>query len=277
MSHGVLKAFLSRCSPEKQRALGKFLPEREQKELFENSSSFDPSCLANPFALERVHWSWFLPTLKAYPENDQKLFLSALSPTSAKNLAKTLTLSSYLQDISELAKSYLRKVLLDSLIGPEEFLLPPDCVGDGPLKKLLESSKKELTKLIDFLSLYDLAAEQRLIVETKMLKKIYSLLSDDERKFLKHALAVKEPFFIARMGLDRWDGSEEALRTLLHKRGLARFAAGLSGQEPGLIWYVCHALDIGRGTALFKQCAKEKIQDVTDRVVKQIEELLVLL
>lgn len=276
-SETVLKAFLSRCKPEKKRALEQFLPQEERLRLEKMpalAEELKPEGFANGNVLEKVHWSWFLPTLKTYPENEQKLFLSVLSPHAAKNLAKALTLSSYSQEMTEVARAYLRQILLNSLLGPHDRLVPTDYLPPSPLKPLINLSKKELTRLIDFLSLHDLAAELRQIVETKILKKIYSLLSEEERKFLKNAMAYKEHFVLARMGLDRWDGSEETLRTLLHRRGLTRFGAGLSGQDPDFIWYVCHQLDIGRGNALFKQCTREPIHGVTDVIIRQIEELL---
>jgi len=273
----VLKAFLSRCDPEKKRALERFLPEGERLRLEEMPTFVEevtPEGFSNGGMLEKVHWSWFLPTLKTYSEEEQKLFLSSVSPYAAKNLAHALGLSSYAQEISVVAKGFLRKILLSTLVGPHDRLLPVDYLPPTPLKPLLGLSKKELTRLIDLLSLHDLAAELRQIVETKILKKIYSLLSEEERKFLKNAMAHKEPFILTRIGLDRWDGDEEALRLLLHRRGLARFAAALSGQDPDFIWYICHQLDIGRGNALFKLCAKEPVHGVTDAVIRQIEELL---
>jgi hypothetical protein len=91
---------------------------------------------------------------------------------------------------------------------------------------------------------------------------------------LKIAAAHKEHFTLARMGLDRWDGSEESFRLLLHRRGIARLGVGLSGQDPDFIWTICHQLDIGRGNTLFKLCAKEPIHGVSDAVIRQIQELL---
>lgn len=259
----VLKAFLK-----KNPSLERFLPTEEladfPEEIEADKFSSDP-------ILGRVHWSWFLPTLKAYPETEQKLFLSALSPYAAKNLAKTLTLSLNGAELSEVGKAFLKKTLLDSVQSAP--LMPVEYLPPSPLNRLLSLSKKELTQLIDLLSMHDLAAELRQIVETKILKKIYSLLSEKERSVLKTATAHKDPFASERLGLDRWDGSEETLRTLLHKRGLARLGAGLSGQDPDLIWYICHQLDIGRGNALHKLCAKEAIHGLSDVILRQIEEL----
>lgn len=274
----VLKAFLSRCPPEKTRALERFLPEGERLQLEKLphfAEEVTPEGFTNDGMLEKVHWSWFLPTLKTYADSEQRLFLSSVSAFAAKNLAKVLKIASYAnQEITEVARSFLRQLLLHSLIGPEDRLLPINYLPASPLTQLLNLSKKELIQLIDSLSIYDLAAELRQIVETKILKKIYSFLSEKEKNFLKVASAHKEHFVLARVGLDRWDGTEESFRMLLHRRGLARLGVALSGQDPDFIWYICHQLDIGRGNALFKLCTKEATHGVTDVIIKQIVDIL---
>lgn len=273
----VLKAFLSRCEPHEKGALERFLP-FEQRQIIDTLPDIEEEIQLENFSnaniLEKVHWSWFLPAIKLYPESEQKLFLSALNPHSEKNLAKVLTLSIGGSDVTEIGRSFLRKILLDSLTGPKDDLLPINYLPRSPLNRLLKLTKKELTSLIDHLSLYDLAIELRQIVETKILKKIYSLLSEGERMTLKALTGHKESFSLGKLGLERWDGSEELLRTLLHKRGLTRFGAGLSGQDPDFVWYICHQLDIGRGSALYKLCMNEPIHGVTDAIIKQIEENL---
>ncbi len=273
----VLKAFLSRYEPESKKALERFLQAGEKEELETLpllEEDLDLERFSNGNILERVHWSWFLPTLKLYPEPEQKLFLSALSSYAEKNLARALTLSAGGNGVSSVGKAFLRKVLLDSLIGPKDQMLPLSYLPKTPLQKLLNLTKKELTHLIDRLSLYDLAIELRQIVETKILKKIYSLLSGEERNILQTISSHKEPFQLGRLNLEKWDGSEESLRTLLHKKGLARFGAGLSGQDPDFIWYICHQLDIGRGSALHKLGLKEPIPGVTEVIIHQIAENL---
>ncbi|OGN56611.1 MAG: hypothetical protein A3D96_05665 [Chlamydiae bacterium RIFCSPHIGHO2_12_FULL_44_59] len=273
----VLKAILSKLTPERRQELERYLPEEKRLALDNLPSpllppNFDEINLSS--ILEKVHWSWFLPTLKSYSVMEQKLFVSSLNPYAGKNLARTLTLSLNGRDLTEVARSYLRKLLLDSLLGPEMSILPISCLPASSLDPLLYVTKKELTELIDHLSIQDLAVELRQIVETKMLKKIYIFLTDEEKKLLKLASGTKDSFTLGKLGLDRWDGSEESLRLLLHRRGLQRLGVGLSGQHPDFIWYICHQLDIGRGTALNKACTKEPIPNITPVVFKQIEELL---
>jgi hypothetical protein len=271
----VLKAFLSRAPEAKREALLRFLPEPERLKLAEIPAFEEKISPERYNLLEYVHWSWFLPTLKTYPEKEQKLFLSALSPVAAQNLSAALDIPDFSQKMSETARGFFNQILMSSLLGPHHRLTPIDYIAPSPVTPLLRLSKKELIQLISLLSLYDLSAELRQIVETKILKKIYSFLSKTEQKFLKQIMAQqKESLSFLRMGLDRWDGTEEAFRHQLHRKGLIRFAAALSGQDPDLIWYIGHQLDIGRGTTLLKLCAKETAPSLTEGVIRQIEELL---
>jgi hypothetical protein len=272
----VLKALLSNVAPEKRARLQKFLSADTQKRLDQIPSfHIEYQESEKGISLEQIHWSWLIPTLKTYSAKDQKLFLSALSPHVSENLSEELHLSSTpKEELRHIGASFLRQILLSHLIGHKSKIVPPDYLPDSPLKPLLKLTKKKLTRLIDFLSLYDLAAEIRQIVETKILKKIYSLLSEEEKKFLKIAMTHKEPYPVPRLKLEKWDGSEESLHLLLHKRGLARLGAALSLQIQDLAWYVCHQLDIGRGNTLLKLCAQEAPSDLGAAMTKQIEELL---
>ena len=263
---------------ERATQLERFLSEEERLHLEKirpAQDAFASIDFSNEQMLERVHWSWFLPTLKSYPEPEQKLFVYSLSAFSAKNLAKVLTLSTIEKpQLTGIARTFFRQVLLDSLLGEHNDLLPIHLLPPSELSSLLTHSKQELIQLIDALSIYDLAVELRQIVETKMLRKIYSFLTKKELEQLQIASAHKETFTLQRVALDRWDGTEESFRSLLHKRGLARLGLALSGQHPDFIWYLCHQLDIGRGSALFKLCAPEPTPGITEAICKQIAELL---
>jgi hypothetical protein len=273
-SEWVLKAFLSRRPSEERRSLERFLPEDERLLLAQIPELQSGDEFSHSLVLDDVHWSWFLPTLKSYSEKEQAVFLEALSPAVAENLRRALQIETVADPITDMAKSFLRSQLLHSLIGPNEGRLPPSFLPASPLNVLLTLSKKDLIRLIDLLPLPDLAAEMRQIVETKILKKLYSFLSEEQKAAMKHLSSQREPLSSSRMGLERWDGAEESLRALLHRRGLARLGLALSGQDPDLVWTLCHRLDIGRGNALFKLCAPEPVANATEAAQRQIEELL---
>jgi len=139
---------------------------------------------------------------------------------------------------------------------------------------LLTLSKNKLIKLIDFLSLYDLAKELKFIVEKEKLKKIYSYLNPDEKLFLKSILHYTEPFTTQKIGIDKYSNNKKALKNALHIRGLMRLAIALSGENIDLIWYVCHYLDIGRGSYIFKECKKEKVANVSDVICSEILKII---
>ncbi len=273
----ILKAFLSRCPPEKQSRLEKFLPEAKRLRLSE-APSF-PHILAEgkptaPSLLDLVHWSWFLPTLKTYSQTEQTAFLSALPSSAALNLSKSLQIPYTFMPLTEIARSYFQNLLKRSLVSYKENLLPPEYLPPSPLNELLRLSKKQLIHLVNLLSLHDLAAELRQIVETKILKKIYSFLTEEERKRLKELSSYKEHPALARLSLERWDGQEDSLRVLLHRRGLVRLSLALSAQDPDLIWYLGHQFDIGRGTSLLTLCAKETASERSESMIREIDELM---
>lgn len=273
----ILNAFLSRQDEAKRERLLSFLSEKEKSRLSQMplfGQTVTPEDFSNGSMLERVHWSWFLPTLKSYSLTEQELFLAALDESAAKPLSEQIPCKIAKKPLTPIGKAYLRQVLLDSLIGPHDRLIPAGFLPPSPLNNLLKLSKKKLTLLIDLLSMHDVASEVKQIVETKILKKLYSFLSEAQKKFLKQAAAKPEPFSLPKIGLDRWDGTEDSLRHVLHRRGLGRLGIALSGQTPALIWYVCHQLDIGRGNALFKLSTKEAVHNVIDAAARQVEELL---
>lgn len=273
----VLKALLTRLSDEQRRLLESFIPESE-KELIANLPPFDKEIDITDFSkdsfLDRVHWSWLLPTLKSYGTKEQQLFISALSFHAQEELRKILKLKTSSIDITEMGKGYIRKLLLESLVGPTSKILDPEFFPSSPLNQLCKISKKQLVGIINHLALYDLAFELRQIVETKILKKLYSLLTDEQKKILSKITAHFDPTHLPKLGLDRWDGTEETLKILLHRRGITRLGIALSGQNEDLIWTICHHLDIGRGSALLKACAKDPIHGLSDVIIHQIKELL---
>lgn len=267
----VLKSFLNTLPQERQTELLRLVPKETQERL--EAISTDQREYSGSF-FDIVHWSWFIPTLKTYSQNEQKLFLRALDGATQESLREELKLENPLEPLSQTGELFFKQVLLTSLTGARDRLLPIEYLPTSPVKELLHLSKKTLIHLIDFLSLFDLAHELRQIVETKILKRIYSLLSKEKRNFLKVAMAYKESFASSKIGLDRWEGPKEAFNTLLHRRGLMRLGTALSHQHPDLVWYFCHRLDIGRGNTLFKLSQKEVSSSMAEQAVRQLEEVL---
>ena len=272
----AFKMFLSSAPDERKQRLLRFLSEEETlrlRELQDLAAKPDQEAWAFQSLLDSVHWSWLIAPLKTYSSHEQKLFLASLDPSLSEPIAKSLHLFGSLSSISKTAKNYFRSCLENSLLTDEKALLPMQYLAENPLSELLKCSKKQLMHLVDLLSLQDLAAELRHIVETKTLKKIYSFLTKEEQKRLKEISSQKDLFPTKRLSLGRWDGTEESLRLLLHKRGLARLGLALSGQDPQFVWYLIHQFDIGRA-ALIQLALKKATDERSESICQEIKELI---
>jgi len=278
-SDWVLKTILNRYPEQGEKALKAFLSDAEN---FRLNGLPEPNIEADreeePI-LDRVHWSWLVPQLKSKTLREQKLFLQVLPLAAKQGLRNELkhTISSKdkspKEDLREIGKKFLIEILTEGLMGTPITILPVYFLPPSPLSNLLNVQKNEIIRLIDFLALYDLITEIKQIVETKILKKIYSFLSKQEKQFLKQvALVPSYPF--SRLLLNKWDGTEQSLRTLLHKKGISRLGAALSTQHPDFIWYVCHQLDIGRGTSLAKIAETAVPSHIGTALIRQVAELL---
>ncbi len=278
-SEWVLKAILNRYPASTRESLARFLPKAERDRLDAMPSTTLETDVEEPPLLERVHWSWLLPTLESQSPREQKLFLSALPLQVKENLCRELKIKAPpKEELSKAFQEFAVQTFSESLTGEPVELLPVYFLPPTPLSRLLHLDKQKLVQLIDALALNDLAWELRQIVETKILKKIYSFLSEEEKKSLKKAVTHKKATPVSRLSLEKWNGTEESLRLLLHRRGLARFGAALSAQHPDFIWYICHQLDIGRGKALEKLSLSNAASDAARRadpaIIRQIEEFL---
>ena len=263
-----LKAYLE---IEGNESLHKYLQPETLEELQNLPELSIPSYFNPSQPLEKIHWSWFLPILQESSDEEKKILLAAFPEHGAKALSEALQIEPE-STLTSAGKSYFSQVLFQSFLQSNPAPLPPECLPESSLNRLTTLSKKDLLRLIDSLSLFDLAIEIRQIVETKILKKLYSFLQEGEKAFLKQVSITKEGPLLPKMGLDRWDGTEEALRHLLHKRGVQRFAIALSGSHPDLIWHIAHQLDRGRGGTLLKLVAPERVPQWTELAIHHIED-----
>lgn len=264
-----LKLFLSQSRQSPDQLL-RFLPPKKREKIAALPPMQWNGKTISPF--EGIHWSWFIPVLERYAPKDQKILTQALNQKAQKSISLSFKWTKLITKSAPVLNAFLRQTLWSGLVGTED-PLPVECLPSSPLNSLLDLDKKKLIHLIDLLSLYDLAIEMRQIVETKILKKIYSFLSEDETRFLKAMTGYKEPHPFPRLDFLHWDGTESQFRIALHKKGLFRLGVALSGQNPDLIWHLSRRLDIGRGKTLLKMCQKEAVPHLSVWVAKQIEEL----
>jgi len=257
-----LYKYLTESEAKKIKSLPNFQKKVSTKDLFQNS------------IIDSVHYSWFIPLLNIYSKKESIFFLMALKPSYRKSLADILGIKSFQENINNSAKEFLKNLLLRSLIKKEDFLLPIECLFENKLNILLSLSKKELIKLINLLSIYDLKKELKYILEQKKMKQIFSFLKPEEKIFLKSIHNYAEPFSTQRLNIDKYLNDKDKMRNILHTCGLARLSTALSGESIDLIWYICHYLDIGRGNYIFKKCKKEKMKDVSNVITQQILKII---
>lgn len=204
---------------------------------------------------EDVHYSWYLKIFKLYPKNIQEIFLYVLDEGASEKLEKLLKIKKQKKALKKKIVPLFQNIIKKEIVPPS--LLPKKYLPPSKLSPLLDLSKKELVKLIDFLALFDLAIEIPKIVEKDLLKKIDKFLSKEKLSFLKSILPYKEPFSFPPLNIKRFKKSKKDFQTLLHKRGLIRFSEAISVQDKDMIWYICHKLDVGRGEALLKLSRKK--------------------
>ena len=224
--------------------------------------------------IDTVHYSWFLPIMKIYPEDEANLFLLSLNKEQKKSIQKNLNIKANEDVLNKEAKFFFKSLLLKSLIKKEDSLLPLDYLPDSEMNILLNFTKAKLVDLIDLMSMYDLAKELKMVVMTSSLKKIHSYLSEREKIILKKANEYKDPINSKNLMLERYLDDKAMFRSALHKRGLVRLSLALSLENIDLIWYICHYLDIGRGSFIFNESKKNKNPNIATVLKKQVLDIV---
>ncbi|MEI6243281.1 MAG: hypothetical protein WCP39_07780 [Chlamydiota bacterium] len=271
----VFKGFLEKCSLEKQKSIFCFLPTSEQQKLQEipSPSQLSSQKIFHDGILNFVHYSWFIPTLNTYSPSDISLFLVLFSPSQIQSLEAILKIAPASFPLSIFGQNFLKNLLISSLVGDKKTLLQLEYLPTSRCNDLLALSKTSWTRIIDYLGLYDLISSLSLIVETKLLKKIFNALTKEQKTFIQQKGTYREPFSFPLLPLETWDGEAKSLSILLHKRGLNRLAIAFSTQHKDLIWYLCHVLDIGRGTSIEKLCINKAPQTMSEHITEQILDL----
>lgn len=271
----LFKLFLDNFDKEKK--LLKYLTESELKKISSLPKflkKIDENIFSQDSIIDTVHYSWFIPLLNIYSPKEASLFLLAMKPSYKKALINVLNLQDLKEELSPNLKEFLRSILLKSLIKKEDAILPINLLFDSKLNILLTLTKNELIKVINLLSMYDLAKELKQIIDKKKIKKIYSYLHLYEKDFLKTIYNKNEAFTTQKIHLDKFFEDKKKIRDTLHMLGLMRLSIALSGESIDLIWYVCHYLDIGRGNYIFKKCKKEKTLNVSNIITLEILKII---
>jgi len=273
----AFRTLIERCEDDKKTAFLKYLSPEEQEKLQEvNPPEQDPfvSCLSTQQRIINVHWSWLIPFLEPFAENDKLLILSSLDKVPAGKLQKHFKIQSQFPSTSPLGKNFLQGAIYNWLISDQKGFIPLEFLPKHPLNPLLTLTKIQTQNLVNYLGLHDLAIELKHVIKADQIKKIQKALSTSEQGYLKSLLKEKKPISFIRLNLDSWDGNEEKLKSVLHHRGFNRLGKALFGCHPSLLWHICHTLDTGRTKILTKFFTDINNKPVQELLVKQVLELI---
>lgn len=228
---------------------------KNQKDELQNSppiSEFNPRSL---LSLEEwaapIHFSWFSQILSEYSTREQALFLSVLPPLQVQGVREMLHLNFPEQATSPLVRPFIMNVLRKTM--QEHDLLSEQQLPPSPLNGLLQIDRRNLVHIIDFLGLYDLAADLRQVVDKELLGKIYKALNSQQLHFLHYCSKQPIKWVSAKLGLHAWDGTKKQLNHLLHYRGLIRISKAMHQEDLSFRWHLLHRLDTGRAKIIQKE------------------------
>jgi hypothetical protein len=219
--------------------------------------------------LSRVHYSWLIPLIETFSKPNQTLVVKALPDPLGKKIAKFLNIS-FASPLKGVQQQWILNRFLSSWKDFQN-TLPLPLIPECDASFLLKLKKDEILDLIDFLAIFDLSQEIRVIVDKKLIQNLYLCLNDEKQKFLKVCLHQKEKVPAPPLNLEHWDGDAEKLNRILHHRGLVRLAVAISGQPKDFIWHFIHILDSGRGEKLKRYIKSEKMGFATEQRMQQIQ------
>lgn len=259
---GSVEPLLKFLSPDQESVLRQGTEEKELDHAFRHPGEF----------LSQIHYSWIAETIKTLPVDKQPLYISSLPVATQLQVKDLLGITKELAHLKGPLKRYIQKDLAKKIIPQEHtplaYLPPPT------LQPLLTISKRRMIEIINFLALFDLAEEMKKIVDTKLLKNIYLVLSKKQQEFLRSCLHHKDKLHSPKFPLNDWSGDKAELEQRLHKRGLLRFAKALSGQDPSFIWHITRSLDTGRGKRIESLLSKNEIPQVSQVMRAQVLQLI---
>ncbi len=273
------RLLLNKFALQSQEALLKILPEAEEQQVRKHTSTSQNPLTVLSRATDllcQVHYSWLESAIKDLPEALQKSVILALTKDQQSGLEKRKLAESlpkentpYAQSVrtfllSKLFEVWKEKTIEEREVHCRELLL------ENPLSLLLSQSKRDLVQIIDLLAMHDLSEEVRHIVDKKLLRAILLNLTSSQQKYLKACLHQKAKMATLPLNVKDVYKDRKTFITLLHKRGLKRFALGLCGCEKDFVWHITHTFDIGRGKILIDAIQNEEVPKTTQMVRLEI-------
>lgn len=273
----ILNAFLQECPADERLRLVECLTPSEKQAVLSNPPTFgDPlKSEENPEKLLAwIHPSWITPFLRTLSEKEIGLFLASLSQDKVVAVGKDLLFTGKIPPLSSLGKMFLQTTLARYLTAEMDDLLPIECLPESPLNDLIALPTEILITFLDLLGLHDLSVEMKQIIDKQKLIKIEEALLPEQAQYLKILLQSHEPVAFSPMGLLNWNGDKERLKILIRQRGANRLAKALYEQNPSLIWYVLHRLDVERALLVRKFSTPIDNPRARQLLIQQVIELI---
>ena len=273
----IFKDFLDHADAEKKQALLQCLASEEKEQVLETPKLTGAPSKGLPSYTERlslIHYSWFIPLFEKMYDQDKVLFIFILPDEQKQKLYQYFDITKYPSAISEEAKEYMGSKLYSYFVTKHKDILPIECLPDNPLNELLSLSRKQLLHLVDQLSMHDLSIEMKTMINASHFFKIESILSFEQKQYLRFLKKNIEPVSFKPIGLNHWNGDESLLKKVLHQRGLNRLSKAISNSHTSLLLHLAHKLDMGRASilkTLFKELKNKKAHKI---LVSQVCELI---
>ena len=251
------------------------------KEKLQNILKDRPQSIENPESISeqisKVHYSWLIKIIDGFLDEDKHLIISCLNLFQKNQLYDYYKLDPGQVILKKIAKEFLLLSIHKKLVEPSKEYLPIEMLPSNSLNPLLNLSKKEIVRLINFLGLFDLSSELKRIIKSDLLKRVQKNLDKQEQQFVKVQMKAKETIAFSGLNLDGWDGDKTKLKSLLQHRGMNRLAKSFFGCHQALFWHFLRRIDIGRASVLQKYHTDIKNSDALDVLKKQTLETLTFL
>lgn len=273
----VCRSFIESKRKEAKEELLSFLDPKRTKEILSLPSLATDLSLGFDQVrqmLDFVHPSWFAPFLRTLPEHEIPLFLAAFPENQKNELCKLLLCTPKQIELPSIAKNFLQRKIVDALLEKQLNLFPIEALPISSLLPLLKLSSQGLHLLIDFLGLYDLSTEMRLIIDKVRVKKMESALSKEQIFFLSSLLGKQDPQPFKPIGLQAWNGTSAEFLALLHKRGMNRFSKALYPENKDFISYITFRMPVEEANLFSSLHKKLEPSKILSYLVKQILEVL---
>ena len=256
--HIFFKLLINKFAPKKAEALVRLLPpeEAEAVHAYTFTNKEPDTILFRPTVwVQSIHPSWLQTPISEIPE-PLRSCINHLFPKKD-------------QEVTEYP--YLVKSFLLSLLHThwkEQEPIPKALIPQTPLEPLLYCKTQELITVADLLAIYDIVEEVRQIVDKKILHALVQLLTPTQQQYLR--LILRHKVKGGGFQVTNLIKEPKKLRLVLHKRGLEKLGAAISGLDLDFLLHIYHSFDVKRAQYLMTVVKQEEVAEETNATRLQL-------